>query len=306
MKTGHVAVILLGVLLGLSGVAVIATPTARAAPTRSFVLYGDALGGWGFTSTTITSPGPTLVVNAGDSVSLQLFSNDSAAHTWFIDYNNNSATDTGEPSSPQFNSPTAPIWYNFTADAGHVGTWTYRCGIHPSTMKGLIVILAAPTFVLYGSATAGWGTSPTSIHNPGPNLTVTPGQTVTFELVSQDGQTHTLFVDLNGNGVADSNEPQSPQFGGSSHAGVIDWSWTVNAASGNYTYYCGIHLASMKGTITVASTAGTPPPPPPPDYTVYAAIIVVVAIGAIVAVVAIRRKPRGPPAQPPMPPEKLQ
>jgi len=302
MKATHLAVILLGVLLGMSGLVVIATPTAQAAPTRSFVLYGDALGGWGFTSTTITAPGPTLIVNAGDSVSIELISDDNAPHNWFIDYNNNSAADSGEPTSATFTSVTVPVWYNFTADSGHVGTWTYRCGIHPSSMKGLIVILAAPTFVLYGSATSGWGLTATDIHNPGPTLTVSQGQIMTFELVSQDGQAHTFFIDLNNNGAADSNEPQSPVFGGSSHPSVISWSWTVSAAAGTYTYYCGIHLTSMKGTLTISSSGA--PPSSPPDYSVYAAIIVVIAIVAIVAVVAIRRKPRSPPAQPPMSPEK--
>ncbi len=301
MRNVHFGVVLLGVLLALSGVAVIAAPTARAAPTRAFVLHGDAVGGWGLTNTTIASPGPTLVVNAGDSVSLELLSNDSAAHTWFIDYNNNSATDSGEPSSAQFSSRTVAIWYNFTADAGHVGTWTYRCAIHPNVMKGLIVILAAPTFVLYGSATSGWGASPTTITNPGPSLAVDAGQSVTFELVSQDGQTHSFFIDLNGNGIADANEPQSPQFGGSGHPSVIDWSWTASLAPGNYTYSCAIHTTAMKGTLTVASTT---PPSTPPDYTIYAAIIVAVAIVAIVVVVAIRRKPRTPPREPPTRPEK--
>lgn len=289
-------ILLLAVLLGVSGIALVDVPTARAAPTRTFVLYGGALQGWGFTNTSITLPGPTIVVNAGDSVSLELFSNDSATHTWFLDYNNNTLVDSGEPVSPQFSSATVPTWFNFTADPARVGTWTYRCGIHPTAMHGLLVILAAPTFVLYGSAAAGWGTSPTDLHNPGPNLTVTQGQTVTFELVSQDGQEHTFFIDLNRNGAANVGEPQSPAFGGTSHPSVIDWSWTVNVTAGNYTYLCAIHTTAMQGTLTVLSSA--PPPVPPPDYSVYAAIIVVVAIAAVVAAVAIRRRTRSPPLEP--------
>ncbi len=303
MKTQRAAILLAAVLLGLSGFAVLGAPTARAAPTRSFILYGDAVDGWGFTTSSISTPGPTLVVNAGDLVSIELFANDSATHTWFIDYDNNSATNAGEPTSGQFHSATTPTWYNFTADAAHVGTWTYRCAIHPNTMKGLIVILAAPTYLLYGSMTDGWGLTSTSLHNPGPSLTVTAGQTVTFELVSQDGVAHTLFIDLNNNSRWDANEPQSPEFGGAGNPQVISWTWIASIPAGSYKYLCGIHTTAMEGNLTVASSTPPPPPVSPPDYTLYAAIVVVVAIVAVAVVVFIRRKPRTPPEQPPTPPQ---
>ncbi len=305
MKGTRFGILLLGILLGISGLVVVTAPGARAAPTRSFVLYGDSLDGWGFTKTTITNPGPTLIVNAGDTVSLELFSNDSVTHTWFIDYNNNTAQDTGEPTSGDIKSPTVPTWFNFTADPAHVGTWTYRCAVHPEAMHGLIEILPAANIVLYGSATAGWGYGPSNITNPGPSLTVTQGQTVSFEFVSQDGAEHSFFVDVQGTGTLSPSDPQSPAFGGSSHPSVLSWSWTVDIAPGNYTYECGVHLAAMKGTIHVLSSTPSTPPSSGPDYTLYAGIIVVIVVIALAAVVVIRRRPKVPPAQPPaQPPEQ--
>ena len=112
-----------------------------ALPPPTFVnitLYGDAAGGWGFASNNITNPGPTLTVYVGDNVTLTLIAVDLADHTWFIDFNNDSAVNSDERESDVFNAGRSVVW-NFTAD--HPGDWTYRCGFHLNTMTGVISIV---------------------------------------------------------------------------------------------------------------------------------------------------------------------
>ncbi len=111
-----------------------------------YTLYGDALKGWGFSPTNITKPGPILVIEAGVNVTLTLYAADGATHTWFIDYDNSSSVNGAEKTSPGFGGSgfPNPLNYSFTATSG--GTYAYRCGIHLTTMWGMIVIIgkAAP------------------------------------------------------------------------------------------------------------------------------------------------------------------
>lgn len=108
-------------------------------------LYGSAGGitssppyGWGNSSSTITDPGPTLSVNQNDFVNLTLFGQDGLGHEFFVDYNNNSLVDPGEPVSPSF---TTSIVFGFNAT--QVGVFTYRCRFHPSMMQGTFVVTPA-------------------------------------------------------------------------------------------------------------------------------------------------------------------
>lgn len=119
---------------GMTGLITISAPT-------HYTLYGDALRGWGFNSTTITKPGPTLVVEAGVNVTLTLYAKDGAAHTWFIDYDNSSSVGTGETESPAFGGSGNPDPLNYTLNATGGGTFAYRCGIHLTSMWGMIVIV---------------------------------------------------------------------------------------------------------------------------------------------------------------------
>lgn len=301
---------ILGLVLLMGGSALLAgVPSPQAAPAPgvspsgvyTLSLYGSSTVGWGFTPTSISDPGPDLVMFAGDSVTMHLFSNDSVMHTWYIDLNNDNKNDTGDISAGAFSSPTVAHVFTFTVP-NSPGTYNYYCEIHPGTMHGTLKILAAPTYVLYGSSTAGWGSTPTSITNPGPALSAHQGDVITLELVSQDGVGHTFFIDIDHSGpTPDSSDPQSGGFGGAAPV-VTSWSYTVAAAPGNYTYYCGIHGTAMEGTFRVLATQGGPAGAPP-DYTVYAAAIVIIVVIAIVALVVIRRKPRMPPS-PPQPPSQ--
>jgi heme/copper-type cytochrome/quinol oxidase subunit 2 len=117
-------VLMLGLAFALSVPLTFSTPTAAAdVPVH---LWMSRAGGWGTTNTTLSIPGPNLMVTQGDNVTLYLTGTDGRNHNWFIDYNNNSAVNAGEPSSPTFTNSglPAPGSWNFTADKN--GTYRYR------------------------------------------------------------------------------------------------------------------------------------------------------------------------------------
>lgn len=90
------------IVLFLAAVAATQVFTVRAATTRNFTLYGSYTSGWGFTAANITSPGPTIVVEQGDNVSLTLISNDGLVHSFFVSYTNASSPGSGDPWSDDF------------------------------------------------------------------------------------------------------------------------------------------------------------------------------------------------------------
>src|SRR5881409_1554965 len=85
------AVVLAGLLLAPAGFATSAT--AAGSPTY---LYANRSTGWGFSNTSLTSPGPNLEVEVVEHVTLNLTSLDGRNHNWFIDYNDNSVVDANE------------------------------------------------------------------------------------------------------------------------------------------------------------------------------------------------------------------
>jgi plastocyanin len=118
--------------------------SAKAATTRYFTLYGSYNLGWGFTASNITSPGPTIVVEQGDTVNLTLISNDGSyyTHKFFVSYTNASSPNSTEPQSSDF---TATVSYQFVA-TNTVGTYTYGCFYHYSLgMKGYFQVVATGT-----------------------------------------------------------------------------------------------------------------------------------------------------------------
>lgn len=113
---------------------------------KTIWLNGNVVGpgGSGWNGTT---PGPTITVTSGQTVRLLLNGKD-LDHTWFIDVNNNFQNDTGEISSPVFNSRNSPLSFDFKPIIGQnipaAGNWTYRCYYHSSLMYGTIRILQPP------------------------------------------------------------------------------------------------------------------------------------------------------------------
>ncbi len=285
--------------LAMAPPAVASAPVAPSA-VRTFTLYGNSARGWGTTNASISEPGPSLTVNEGDTVTIHLYSNDTALHNWFIDFDGNQVPSAGEPSSADFSSATIAVDYTFTVPTGHVGTSTYRCRVHPTTMTGSITIQAAPTpatFTLYGNGLSGWGLTAGSINSPGPTLNVTQGQTITIDLYSADGVAHTFFIDWNKNGAFDQGTETLVNF--NSTTTPVRYTFVANSA-GNFMYYCTIHPTVMHGTVHVASSGTVTPSGP--DYVLYAAVIVIVVIVAIAVGLLMKRRPRTPPQQPPVQP----
>jgi hypothetical protein len=110
---------LVGVLLAPIG---FATP-AKALQSPTY-LYAHRSMGWGFTNDSLTSPGPSLDVEVGEHVTLNLTSVDARNHDWFIDYNNNSIVDATESYS---DSGTFRGTSEFSFTVGNqTGTFVYR------------------------------------------------------------------------------------------------------------------------------------------------------------------------------------
>jgi len=141
MKAKWFLATILAVFLAAS-VATTQIHSARAATTRNFTLYGNYLRGWGFTASNITSPGPTIVVEQGDTVNLTLISNDGIMHRFFVSYTNASSANSTEPQSGDF---TTTLNYQFVATSV-VGTYTYGCYYHYSLgMKGYFQVVPTGT-----------------------------------------------------------------------------------------------------------------------------------------------------------------
>ena len=216
----------------------------------NLTLYGDAIRGWGFNGSNISEPGPSLTVHFGDEVNLTLIGADATVmHSFFVDYTNDSQPSPGEPASPDFMTGSPLVW-NFSAMTP--GTWTYRCGHHPNSMTGMIVVLEQPrpvNLTLYGDAGLGWGFSNATIREPGPPLVVLWGTTVTLTLVAHDLADHSWFIDYNNDTSVSPAEPASPTFN-MPVGKVVVWPFVADQ-TGNWTYRCGMHPFSMTGTISI-------------------------------------------------------
>jgi hypothetical protein len=125
--------LLFAVMLAIFSVGVATTQIrgVKGATTRSFTLYGSIVGGWGFTAGSISSLGPTIEVEQGDTVNLTLISQD-VVHRFFVSYTNVSSPSVGDPQSPDFSGT---INFQFVA-SDTVGTYKYYCFFHPLTMWG--------------------------------------------------------------------------------------------------------------------------------------------------------------------------
>lgn len=253
-----VGLVVLAVPSGVS--AATPSPPLRTGVVDAFTLYGDASGGWGFAANNTTRPGPALTVGYGDTVQLTLIGADQANHNWFVDYNNNSYPDGSEPSSPIFSNTNSIVW-NFTADT--VGSFLYKCKIHPTTMYGVITVSAPTHYSLYGSVTSplvGWGFNATNISAPGPTLVIEAGVNITLTLYSADNSTlsvaHSWLLDYNNDSVANAGEPLSREFGGAGNLNPVNYSFTASR-TGTFVYRCGIHTSQMWGLIVILGKASS-------------------------------------------------
>jgi len=132
MLNSATRILVIGLVLGISGCLLAPTPASAGSP--QFTLFTDGTG-WGSTNTSLTNPGPTLVVDQGDNVTLILNGTDGSNHAWYIDYDNNTHQNGAEPVSPQFRS-TARSW-NFTANTN--GTYWYRDTRNPNAVGQITI-----------------------------------------------------------------------------------------------------------------------------------------------------------------------
>ncbi len=159
MRRAGIEAIAVAVLLASStaGLLSLETPAARGAVV-SFQLFGS-LGGWSTTPGAETNPGPTLSVDAGDHVTLDLTAEDGFLHTFWIDYDGDGIVDLAEPRSEQFDGTTT-----FSFDATVAGTFAYYCSIHcgtvcsptSSSMRGTWVTRDPTVGISAPSASTSW------------------------------------------------------------------------------------------------------------------------------------------------------
>jgi plastocyanin len=232
--------------------------TAVISPQVNFTLYGDAGLGWGFSSGSLSRPGPRMEVHLGDSVSLTLIGTDAPDHNWFLTFSNSSEPRSDEPKSDPFRRPT-PIPFSFNATRS--GNWTYRCEFHPGSMWGVFSVLARGrplNATLVGSASRGWGQSNATISSPGPEIVVGAGAPVTLTLFANDtNERHDWFIDYNGNQLQERDEPGADNFNGPGDPKAETFPFNATRP-GAFTYRCEFHPTRMFGTVRVLGEAAPP------------------------------------------------
>jgi len=124
----------------LAAIFILASFAAIPARGLSYTIhfYGSGSGGWGFGQNNISSPGPTIHLQQGASVTMTLHSVDGARHNFFIDLNDNGQPDANEPKASDF---TGVGQVSFTID--QASTYEYYCQYHPLKMKGEVIVHAS-------------------------------------------------------------------------------------------------------------------------------------------------------------------
>jgi len=165
--------------------------------TVSVSLFGSLGSGWGLTRTTETIPGPTIVVNQNDVVTVSLTSTDGLSHRFLIDYNGDGFASAGEPLSGIFTSTTS-----ITFTAATAGSFRYLCTIHPGTMFGT------------------WTVSSTNAPPSVSGLSVSPspvvvGQPMTFSATASDADGDVLSYAIDWGDGSAATTGTTPAGGGS-------------------------------------------------------------------------------------------
>ena len=134
---------------------------------------------------------------------------------------------------------------------------------------------ATHSITLYGAAFQGWGYTEQSLSSPGPQIEFQEGDLYNMTLVSVDGFTHNFYIDYNGNGNPDGDEPTSPDF-----TSTINYQFTPDR-TGAFTYYCHYHHTVMYGNATII-----------PEFSSFALIAALIIVTALVLAYTTRIHPK--------------
>src|SRR5712691_10048600 len=174
------------------------------------------------------------------------------------------------------------------------------CAVLAATLFSAPATAGTPTITLFGSRSAGWGLTNTSLTSPGPPLSVELGDNVTLVLNATDGRTHTWYLDYNNDSAPSAGEPISPSFPvGGGGGSALSWNFTAKQ-NGSFRYRSSRGPdGAMWGNLTVRPAGGGAP-----LLDLNPSFLIIVGVGAIiVAVVAIAawswRRTKAPPAPPP-------
>ncbi len=229
------------VLLGtLAGALPVLGPSTHAANV-TITLYGKATPGWSTSPGAETNPGPNLIVNEGDHVTMQLTSEDGAPHTFWIDYDGDGVVDSAtEPNSPEF---TSTLTYAF--DASVAGTFHYYCGVHSppigpnSLMRGTWITRGKPA-VTISAPSAGTSWSGGVAHD------------IVFDLQSADPPDGvTIWVNYTYNAGATGGRIAGP-IPGTANPNVVSWSPVGLDATDVVVNVTAIDTGGMRGFRTSA------------------------------------------------------
>ncbi len=221
-------------------------PVGHASPA-SFTLFGTRLSGWGFTSTTVMSPGPDLTVAAGETVNLSLTSGDGFLHNWGVDYDGDGSHDSEEPISSNFSTSTS---FTFAA-APTPGTYQYYCFIHLSPMVGSFIVLPPPPDFAIGAG-------PPTV---GP-LNVGVQGTSTITVTSLNGFTGTVDLTTSqSTGLSASVIPSSVTGGSGSSTLTVSaatagtYTVTVTGTSGSLSHSVGVTVNVVAPDFSLSATS---------------------------------------------------
>lgn len=198
----------------LSGLTLSLSSPGASAANVSLSLFGSLAGGWSTTSGTETNPGPTIIVNLNDHVTVSLTSEDSLDHGLFTDYNNNSQID----AVSDFSGPTTTSTTTFSLDATRAGSFWYYCSIHSgppyvwdsAVMRGKWIVNARPA-ATFSAPTAGMSWSGGVTHD------------IVFNLADEDPPTSLIaWVNYSYNSGTQSGTITGPT-AGTANPNVVSW-----------------------------------------------------------------------------------
>src|SRR2546428_971884 len=215
--------------------------------TKTLHLAGYYPGGW-------NSSNPTITVQQGDSVTIDLSSGDGAPHQFLLDLDSDSISDqsncppnsspTDDPCSTAF-SGSGTTSVTFTANSA--GSFKYYCTIHYPSMVGTFVV-QAPGFSM--------------LSNPS-SLTIVQGSssTSTITLSSERGFSATINLtsSVSPAGPMPTMSPTMVTISpGTPATSTLTVSTTVSTASGSYTVTVNGASGSTTNMTTVAVTVTGP------------------------------------------------